>query len=158
MSATTNCVHGIKFVDCPECVLERNRRWNRESYQRCREKRLADSKGYRQNNWEKAKKATSEANKRRYKGLKEKAFEVFGRVCVCCGEDNTIFLTLDHVNNDGAEHRKVIGKGAFGIYGWLERNGWPTEGLQMLCWNCNMGKRINGGVCPHQAEDLHKAV
>ncbi len=24
------------------------------------------------------------------------------------------------------------------------------EGFQVLCWNCNLGKYYNGGVCPHR--------
>ena len=68
----------------------------------------------------------------------------------CCGETGFEFLTVDHINNDGNEHRRQI-KAAFGIYGWLEKNGFPKDGLQLLCWNCNMGKRANGGTCPHQA-------
>ena len=34
------------------------------------------------------------------------------------------------------------------MYGWLRRNSYP-EGFQVLCHNCNLGKKINGGVCPH---------
>ena len=29
----------------------------------------------------------------------------YGRACSCCGETEPAFLTIDHVNNDGAEHR-----------------------------------------------------
>lgn len=34
------------------------------------------------------------------------------------------------------------------MYRWLMKNKYPS-GFQVLCWNCNMGKQINGGVCPH---------
>lgn len=82
-----------------------------------------------------------------------------GYVCVCCGETEKPFLTLDHINNDGAAFRHKISNGgksrdrhrASGIYTylWLSRNGWP-DGFQVLCMNCNFGKRMNKGVCPHQ--------
>ena len=64
-----------------------------------------------------------------------------------------IFLTLDHINNDGAEHRREIhGRqtaAGYQTYRWLMRNGFPP-GFQVLCANCNHGKRMNGGTCPHQ--------
>jgi len=24
------------------------------------------------------------------------------------------------------------------------------DGFQVACWNCNAGRDLNGGVCPHQ--------
>lgn len=73
------------------------------------------------------------------------ALEAYGLACECCGEDTYDFLTIDHVNNNGAEHRKEIGTN---IYRWLKENDYP-EGFQTLCYNCNMGKRLTG-ICPHQ--------
>lgn len=32
---------------------------------------------------------------------------------------------------------------------WLARHKYP-EGFQLLCWNCNCGRAINGGICPHE--------
>jgi hypothetical protein len=78
---------------------------------------------------------------------KKKVFDHYGRVCVCCGEDEPLFLTIDHINNDGYAHRKEVGGGS-GFYRWLVLNGFPA-GFQTLCWNCNCGRRLNGGVCPH---------
>jgi hypothetical protein len=73
--------------------------------------------------------------------------------CVCCGETELFFLTLDHINNDGAEFRKqnfgFQGAAGYRTYSWLLKNGLP-EGLQVLCANCQHGKRMNNGVCPHQ--------
>lgn len=68
--------------------------------------------------------------------------------CACCGEDMFEFLTIDHINNDGAIHRKNITNN---LYTWLRKNNFP-EGFQVLCWNCNCGKSINGGICPHNKE------
>lgn len=68
--------------------------------------------------------------------------------CNCCGETNILFLTLDHVNNDGYKERKnnkYIGNR------WYEdviKKGFPS-GLQVLCSNCNTGKMRNEGICPH---------
>jgi hypothetical protein len=79
-----------------------------------------------------------------------KVLSVYGRSCACCSEGNPRFLTVDHVNNDGAEHRRVIGD--TDVIGWLIREDFPKNGFQILCWNCNVGKAINRGTCPHHKE------
>lgn len=74
-----------------------------------------------------------------------------GYVCACCGETERQFLTLDHVNNDGAAHRRALGGqcGMRHVYADLKRRGFPP-GYQVLCFNCNLGRARNGGVCPHR--------
>ena len=68
--------------------------------------------------------------------------------CACCGEKTVTFLTIDHINNDGAEKRKTHGAGV-GFYYYLKKRGFPT-GYQILCFNCNCGRAINKGTCPHK--------
>lgn len=82
-------------------------------------------------------------------------FEAYGGPqCNCCGEKTIEFLTLDHINNDGAEHRRKIsngrgrGGGGSAMHRWLIRNEFP-EGIQVLCANCQLGKQSNG-ICPHK--------
>ena len=82
--------------------------------------------------------------------FREAVLDHYGRRCACCGEAQVVFLTVDHVNNDGAEHRKTVH--ASGIYRWLLRRGFPP-GFQILCFNCNCGKQRNGGTCPHQNQN-----
>jgi GrpB-like predicted nucleotidyltransferase (UPF0157 family) len=81
------------------------------------------------------------------------AFAAYGGPkCVCCGEEGVSFLTLDHVNDDGYNHRKVVGSGS-AFYRWLKRNHYPQDPpLQVLCANCNQSKQVNGGVCEHKLE------
>lgn len=67
--------------------------------------------------------------------------------CVCCGETLIEFLTIDHINNNGAKHRDIIGKSGHALYDWLIKNNFP-EGYQVMCWNCNWAKSHGG--CPHQ--------
>ena len=67
--------------------------------------------------------------------------------CACCGESNFVFLTLDHINNDGAIHRKTCASGSATYY-WIRRNNYPPI-FQVLCWNCQHPKAI-GQICPHQ--------
>jgi len=76
---------------------------------------------------------------------KIKAFLHYGDACQCCGEKILAFLTIDHINNDGAEHRKTVKN----IYDWLIQNNYP-EGFRIRCRNCNSGANINKGECPHE--------
>lgn len=75
------------------------------------------------------------------------ALRRYGERCVCCGEAEFVFLTIDHIDGGGAKHRRQIGQKS--ILVWLAKNGFP-DGYQTLCWNCNLGRYRNGGVCPHQ--------
>ncbi len=63
-------------------------------------------------------------------------------VCVCCGEDNIDFLSIDHINGGGNKHRRIVlgheGSGS-SFHLWLIRNGFP-EGYQVLCLSCNASK------------------
>lgn len=69
--------------------------------------------------------------------------------CACCGEAIYEFLAIDHVYGGGHAQRKETGGGGF--HSWLRKNGYPS-GFQILCHNCNLGRQINGGVCPHKVE------
>lgn len=58
------------------------------------------------------------------------------------------FLQIDHINNDGKEHRKASGCGSGeAMYRWLKKNNYPA-GFQVLCCNCNYAK-MKYGECPH---------
>ncbi len=35
------------------------------------------------------------------------------------------------------------------LYRWIIKNNFPEE-FQILCFNCNSGRHINGGICPHE--------
>ncbi len=80
--------------------------------------------------------------------LRLKTIEAYGGACRCCGEDYEVFLEFDHVNNDGKEHRALIGSGGWNLYKWLERNGYPDM-IQLLCSNCHQAKTKNQD-CRHR--------
>ena len=80
---------------------------------------------------------------------KVRIIETFGGVCACCGEGNVKFLSIDHVKNDGAERRRKNPKES-NIYKFLDKATPDMDVYQVLCYNCNCGKAINGGVCPHK--------
>lgn len=65
--------------------------------------------------------------------------------CQCCGEKIFEFLTIDHIN--GLNGKKRESKGA-SMCLYLRRNNYP-KGFQVLCYNCNMGKRYTN-ICPHK--------
>jgi len=102
-------------------------------------------------------KDTAEKQKLRREEVKRKVFDYYGHACVCCGETEEMFLTLDHENNDGAQHKKLIGKGngktvgSFRVYLWIIANNYPS-GFRTLCFNCNCGRQRNGGHCPHEKQ------
>ena len=82
--------------------------------------------------------------------------EGYGGKCACCGESNPLFLTIDHVNNDGYKIRPRNKKGVAvanersgHYYVRIIKEGFPSY-LQLLCWNCNCGKARNKGICPHK--------
>lgn len=83
---------------------------------------------------------------------KQKVLDHYGRSCVCCGESEEVFLCLDHIDNNGTEHREMVGKGGSTMYQWLVVHNFPEEWkLQTFCYNCNNAKKVLG-VCPHQKE------
>lgn len=88
--------------------------------------------------------ASRESTNARTRADRLKALEHYGPDCAFCGESLEIFLTIDHINNDGASHRRSVrakGKNQSGINigAWLRKNGYPP-GFQVLCVNCNHAK------------------
>ena len=83
--------------------------------------------------------------------LKELIFSHYGKMCACCGEDNFMLLTIDHIEGNGKEHRKEVSSGTAFWY-WIKRNNFPVD-FQTLCYNCNIGRYRNGGICPHRNKE-----
>jgi len=90
------------------------------------------------------------------RALRIEAFNAYGGAkCACCGETEFTFLQLDHMNDDGAEHRKRLmpsrkhGLSSTVVFADLKRHGWPS-GYQVLCANCNIDRELNNGTCPHK--------
>jgi len=106
---------------------------SRASYLRNREPRLASMR-----------------EKRRQ--LKWTTIERLGGKCACCGETSPEFLTVDHINGDGAAHRKgLTGKSrasSMKIYKDIRNQGYPLDKYRVLCFNCNCAIGC-WGYCPH---------
>lgn len=65
------------------------------------------------------------------------AIQAYGGKCVECGVDDLDMLCLDHINNDGAEHRKQYRST---MERWAKTHNYPPDVLQILCHNHNMKK------------------
>ena len=102
---------------------------------------------------EAARRVANESHQRMHRRNREEMLEAYGGKCACprCPETNPAFLTLEHINGDGAAHRKAVGRGH--AYADLRRRGWPKEGYTLLCMNCNFATR-GGKTCPHMEADL----
>jgi hypothetical protein len=117
-----------KYIICRECVRQRNKR---------RKKRESDN-------------ISREAVKNSRLKSKLEALRTYSPnlECSICHENMIEFLAIDHINGDGATHRKTTGlSSGIQFYYWLARNDFPGD-FQILCFNCNMAKSSYGS-CPH---------
>lgn len=83
-----------------------------------------------------------------YYKLKSDLIAAYGGKCECCGETEPVFLSLEHKNGGGNEHRKRAGSG-YAIWCELKRLGFPQDDYTILCMNCQRGVMRPEG-CPHQ--------
>lgn len=95
--------------------------------------------------------ACRKRRREQYLQLKIEVFNKYGGCkCACPGcpekSHELKFLTIDHVDNNGGEHRRMFNIKS--MCKWLKVNRYPS-GYQVLCFNCNIGKHLNNGICPH---------
>lgn len=117
-----------------------------EAGKRYKEKRKEYMREYRKKNGDKVR-----ARQRGYYvKARLEALEHYGGKppkCKECGELRTPCLSLDHIDNNGAEHRRNMTKeygyklGGNQILMWLKKNNYPS-GFQVLCYNCNIIKEM----------------
>lgn len=127
---------------CKTCTCENSKDWRALPGNMA--KQLAANEVYRKANQPKI---NERSLARRHRDTK-RIFDHYGTRCICCGESERAFLTLDHVHGGGHAHRKARGPG--GIYRDVIRDGFPST-YQILCMNCNWAKRY-GKPCPHEVE------
>lgn len=156
---------------CPECILK----YQREYAEKDKKRHAQYSRKYRANLGDEYRermvkrrrdelekmtpdeqaafrKAEADKSARLNAILRKDVFSAYGGYkCACCGETEPLFLTIDHIENNGAEMRRngTHSRGGTHFYQWLRKSGYPN-GFQVLCMNCNLGKHRNGGVCPHK--------
>lgn len=119
-----------RYVKNKERFLKRNKRWKEKSY--------TPGSFYSEKR--------RRSGKVRRRKIRNEVLQNYGGKCECCGETERAFLTIDHVNGNGGQHRREIKR--FDIAYWLWLNKFPT-GYRVLCFNCNVAIFRNG-ICPHQ--------
>lgn len=91
------------------------------------------------------------ANKKRNQMAKDALYErLGGYICACCGETEKLFLTIEHKNGGGRKERRYYGGNGRLYKALLKRD--DLSGYEILCMNCNRGKYLNGGICPHKTK------
>jgi len=90
-----------------------------------------------------------ECSSKRQKELRKqnwkKILDYYGKKCFCCGETHTEFLTIDHAEGNGAEHRRKLNRGR--LYAHIVKEKFPKN-FRLACMNCNFAIGIHGH-CPH---------
>lgn len=128
---------------------EQNREKAREHAREWRNRKLANASPEEEAAIRAAEAAKTKRNQDR---RRDEVFAAYGGYrCACCGETERMFLSIDHIHNDGNVERKSGAYRSSGtaFYLWLCKHKFPP-GYQVLCMNCQVGKHKNGGVCPHQ--------
>lgn len=93
--------------------------------------------------------------------LRRQVFDHYGNRCACCGLDDWRFLTIDHIDGKGNQHRRETFNGRLvagsDFYRWLRKNSYP-EGFQLLCYNCNCAQSRFNGICPHKLNKIDPEI
>lgn len=128
--------------------LETPRTYRMHTCKKCFSRRKMDqyNRYKTQRPWHEAKRLSY--LKRKHDYYREEVMEHYGRRCVCCGETQDVFLTIDHIKPLGDKGRRQK-LGHTDIYRFLSKANFP-EGFRVLCYNCNCGRtRTQDGECPH---------
>jgi len=155
---TARCVRCKKdppdegYKTCSRCRTQRRdtRRARYETFTPEKRQALAtQTKTWQKNNPEKNKGIQRTWEQR----VRKIVVDHYGGKCACCGETEFAFLTLHHIDGDGAAHRKALGLNR-NVAGWafawrLLKAGLPDAHLEVLCWNCHMATE-HRGICPHK--------
>lgn len=67
-------------------------------------------------------------------------------------------LDIDHVNNDGQQHRERFPDPSR-LLADIKRQGFPRDKYRVLCSNCNQSRKRLNGRCEHEWEaDARKSL
>ena len=127
---------------CIPCSNKRTNEWARRTG-----KRRDGSRRWRAAHLEQDR----EIKRNYFRKLKLDVIHAYGDRCVCCGISEPRALSIDHIKNDGAAHRRELGKDRSdqrAVYLWLRKNGYPPGIVQVMCMNCNTAKAWYG-ACDH---------
>lgn len=125
---------------------EYNRQWYLKNHEREKAKRRKYIEGHREHIYNQNKLWQKNARKR-YRAL---VIQGYGGKCICCGEQELLFLEIHHPDGDGKVDRKRTGGNSLTLYKWLVDNNFPP-GYELLCSNCHQGiHQSEDGICPHK--------
>lgn len=125
-----------------DALREKNRAYKRANRDKVNEGRRA----LYAVNIETERKRSRDGMRRLAQRRRQEALAAYGGKCECCGEEQEVFLDVDHIDGGGSAHRKEVGEGS-NFYAWLDRSDYPP-GFRILCRNCNWATwRL--GACPH---------
>ncbi|RLC98766.1 MAG: hypothetical protein DRI46_10745 [Chloroflexi bacterium] len=114
------------------------------------EKDKQRARDYRRNNPEKLKGIHRKSRAKCRERDKNAIYKHYGDKCSCCGETDRGFFTIDHVDSDGhIERKQGLYTSGSQFYRYIIQQDFP-ESYQILCYNCNLGRARNKGVCPHR--------
>jgi catechol 2,3-dioxygenase-like lactoylglutathione lyase family enzyme len=123
------------YLQHKEEIIERTKQYHQDH----RGQKLATNKKWRLAH----KEHHAQKNKQIVTNLWNMILNHYGHKCNNCGETNELFLTLDHVSNDGYKNKLTTST----LYRRIIQDRFPDT-FQILCWNCNCGKHRNGGILP----------
>ncbi len=121
--------------------------------EKARENGRKRSQRYRKAHPERVQKNDQKSRRNYGKRLKTQTLAHYGKngILCCrwrnCSIHDIDMLTIDHINNDGAIHRKKVGgvdrrdMAGMQFYCWLRRHNFP-EGFQTLCANHQLKKEL----------------
>ncbi len=81
----------------------------------------------------------------RHRAEKQEIINAYGGSCACCGETALEFLSIDHINGGGKQHRQNVSS----VYADLKRRKFPQDDYRLLCMNCNFSVG-QYNYCPHR--------
>lgn len=116
---------------------------NKYTINRCKHCYILQNRIYQNKHRDKIKKYNDDNKERKKQWLLNRKIEVLNHYtnndihcqCPCgCSHSGVEFMTIDHINGGGTQHRKDYHIG--NIYKWLKDNNYPS-GFRVLCFNCN---------------------
>jgi len=136
-----------------ECSAENKRRRKYKegiAYRKKNEKEIKErNKKYRSTHKERL----TVQSKIYVRNVRRKLIELIGNmsekrkpICMCCGEDDLMYLQIDHVYNDGSKDKQKNNLYRRGVLHTRREYLKNPKRFQLLCANCNYAKHKNGGV------------
>ena len=127
--------------ECKKCKLGREKKEYAEN-PKVRERRKETAKRYNKAN----RGVIYERHNEKYREVVTKLFNLLGNKCANCENTDKRVLQVDHINGDGAKHRKERNYAWWKIYADMIKSVEAGENkYQLLCANCNLVNAVEKG-------------